>query len=531
MDNNNVILLLDEHNFIHFYNLKGKKIRGAAYELNADLVNLEELHKFKTDDRFLLFEEYQKTFNIKSLIILNSIGNIVYEPREDEYLIRVFPTKDKNKFLLNICKELDLESEELEVFCSILTVHPDPKKDIITVDDIEVSAPVYMCEEKLHYNSGESICSFYDIDNDILYIYYKPSFIKAIGGIVNNKIIDHFKVNVPDHFDFKDFAIFDKNLVIRDSDNKILNIDLSGTVSMSRLSNLLSFIGSNKHLHYYIFEDTDTSKKGFAPDFLGYTKGKSEDLNYIGIVKGFAVDYYNDITLPYYDCDGMSPRNANDYNLKLILVRDCFNDNLLRIYDLDKEDYIGKVDLSDVYCKIVNKNEPLKSYVHAGYFSLSFSKRWELILVRVDFSSRSDKIYEFIIDKFGNIIFSDKKSKEIGPDPEPEQHSLTRIINKDYSDIAFVNIIYSKYEIEINFYNNKGKPLYPTCNIKPEGEVNKVSKGSFSVYKGDVIAFCYDAFVKSEGEKEFTNYVTCIYDLKNNKLVRQLVDYSLSYYD
>ena len=86
-------------------------------------------------------------------------------------------------------------------------------------------------------------------------------------------------------------------------------------------------------------------------------------------------------------------------------------------------------------------------------------------------------------------------------------------------------------EIEINFYNNKGKPLYPTCNIKPEGEVNKVSKGSFSVYKGDVIAFCYSAFVESEGEKEFTNYVTCIYDLKNSKLVRQLVDYSLSYYD
>ena len=251
MDNNDVILLLDEHNFINFYNLKGKKIRGAAYELSDDLTNLEELHKFKTDDRFLLFEECQKTFNIESFIILNSMGNIVYEPREDEYLIRVFPTKDKNKFLLNICKELNLELGELEVFCSILTIHPDPKKDIITAEDIEVSAPVYMCEEKLHYDSGENICSFYDIDNDILYIYYKPSFIKAIGGIANNEIIDHFKVNVSDYFDFKDFAIFDKNLIIKDSNNKILNIDLSGTVSRSRLSNLLSFIGSNKHLYYY----------------------------------------------------------------------------------------------------------------------------------------------------------------------------------------------------------------------------------------------------------------------------------------
>lgn len=527
MDNNEVILLLDEHNFINFYNLKGKKIRGAAYELNADLVNLEELHKFKTDDRFLLFEECQKTFNIESFIILNSIGNIVYEPREDEYLIRVFPTKDKNKFLLHICKELDLELGELEVFCSILTVHPDPKKDIITVDDIEVSAPVYMCEEKLHYNSGENICSFYDINNDIIYIYYRPGFIKAIRGIANNKIVDHFKVNVSDCIDFKNFAIFDKNLIIRDSNNNILNIDLSGTVSITGFSNLLSFIGSNKHLRYYIFNDT--SAKGLAPDFLGYVEGKSGDINYLGMIKGFAIDYYNNITLPYYDCDGMTHRNVIDYNLKLILVRDCSNDNLLRIYDFDKEDYIGKVDLSDVYCKIINKNEPLRSYAHVGYFSLSFSKRWELTLVRVDFSSHYDKIYYFVIDKFGNIIFSVNKSKEITIS-DPEQYSLIKIVNKDYSDIAFVNIIYSKYEIEINFYNNKGKQIYSTCNIKPEGEVSKVSKDSFSVYRGDVIAFCYSAFVKSEDE-EFTSCVTCIYNLKSNKLVRQLVDYSLSYYD
>jgi hypothetical protein len=529
MDNNEVILLLDEHNFINFYNLKGKKIRGAAYELGGELVNLEELHKFKTDDRFLLFEEYQKTFNIESLIMLNSIGNIVYEPRADEYPIRVFPTKDKNKFLLNICKELDLELGELEVFCSILTVHPDPKKDIITAYDVEVSAPVYMCEEKLHYDSDEGICSFYDIDNDILYIYYKPSFIKAISGIVNNKIIDHFKVNVPDHFDFKDFAIFDKNLVIRNSDNNILNIDLSGTVSISKLNNLLSFIGSNKHLHYYIFEDT--SKNELLPDFLGYIEGKSEDSYYLGIVKGFAIDYYNDITLPYYDCDGMAHHEINDYNLKLILIRDCSNANLLWIYDLDKEEHIGKVDLSDVYNKIVNKDKPLRSSnANAAYFSLSFSKRWELILVRVDFSKQYDKIYDFVINKFGNIIFSVNISKEIAIE-EPEQYTLIKIVNKDYSDIAFVNIIYSKYEIEINFYNNEGKPLYHTCNIKPEGEVNKVSKDSFSVYRGDVIAFCYSAFVESEGEKEFTNCVTCIYNLKSNKLVRQLVDYSLSYYD
>ena len=527
MDNNEVILLLDEDNFINFYNLKGKKIRGAAYELGCDLVNLEGLHKFKTDDRFLLFEEYQKTFNIESFIMLNSIGNIVYEPREDEYLIRVFPTKDKNKFLLNICKELDLELGELEVFCSILTVHPDPKKDIITAEDIEVSAPVYMCEEKLHYVSGENICSFYDTDNDIIYIYYKPGFIKAISGIANNKIVDHFKVNVLDHFDFKDFAIFDKNLVIRDSDNNILNIDLSGTVSITRLSNLLNFIGSNKHLNYYIFEDT-TSKE-LAPDSLGCIEGKSGDLNYLGTVKGFAIDYYNNITLPYYDCDGMTHRSISDHNLKLILVRDCSNDNLLRIYDFDKGDYIGKVDLSDIYCKIINKNEPLKSYAHVGYFCLSFSKRWELTLVRVDFSSHCDKIYDFVIDKFGNVIFSVNKTKET-VDKNPEQYSLIKIVNKDYSDIAFVNIIYTKYEIEINFYNNKGKQIYTTCNIKPEGEVNRVNKDSFSVYKGDVIAFCYSAFVKSEDE-EFTSCVTCIYNLKSNKPVRQLVDYSLSYYD
>lgn len=528
MDNNDVILLLDEHNFINFYNLKGKKIRGAAYELTGDLTNLEELHKFKTDDRFLLFEECQKTFNIESFIILNSIGNIVYEPREDEYLIRAFPTKDKNKFLLNICRErLDILEGKLDVFCSILTVHPNPKKDIITADDIEVSAPIYMCEEKLHYFSDEGICSFYDTDNDILYIYYKPSFIKAISGIAaNNKIIDHFKVNVPDHFDFKDFAIFDKNLVIRDSDNNILNIDLSGTVSISRFSNLLNFIGSNKHLHYYIFEDT--SKNELLPDFLGYTKGKSGDFSYLGIVKGFAVDYYNDITLPYYDCDGRTFRNVSDYNLKLILVRDHSNDNILRIYDFDKEDYIGKVDLSDVYHKIANKT--LRSCAHVGYFCLSFSKRWGLTLVRVDFSNLYNKIYDFVIDKFGNIVFSVNKSKETTVS-EPEQYSLIKIVNKDYSDIAFVNIIYSKYEIEINFYNNEGKQIYSTCNIKPEGEVSKVSKDSFSVYKGDVIAFCYSAFVESEGEKEFTNCVTCIYNLKSNKLVRQLVDYSLSYYD
>jgi len=524
MDNNEVILLLDEHNFINFYNLKGKKIRGAAYELGSDLVNLEELHKFKTDDRFLLFEEYQKTFNIESFIILNSIGNIVYEPREDEYLIRVFPTKDKNKFLLHICKELDLELGELEVFCSILTVHPDPKKDIITAYDVEVSAPVYMCEEKLHYNSGENICSFYDIDNDIIYIYYKPGFIKAISGIANNKIVDHFKVNVSDCIDFKDFAIFYKNLTIRDSDNNILNIDLSGTVSITRLNNLLNFIGSNKHLNYYIFEDTSG---GLTPASLGYIKGKSGDINYLGIVKGFAINYYNNITLPYYDCDGITHRNVSDYNLKLILVRDCSSDNLLRIYDFDKEDYIGKVDLSDVYYKIANKT--LRSCAHTGYFSLFFSKRWELTLVRVDFNSQYDKIYYFVIDKFGNIIYSVNKTKEITKG-EPEQYSLIKIVNKDYSDIAFVNIIYSKYEIEINFYNNEGKQIYSTCNIKPEGEVSKVSRDSFSVYKGDVIAFCYSAFVKSEDE-EFTSCVTCIYNLKSNKLVRQLVDYSLSYYD
>lgn len=531
MDNNGVILLLDEHNFINFYNLKGKKIRGAACELTGDLTDLEALHKFRTDDRFLLFEECQKTFNIESFIILNSIGNIVYEPSYDKYLLRVFPTKDKNKFLLNMCKELDLVGE-LEVYCSILTVYPDPKKDIITAKDIEVSPPVYTYEEKLHCDSDMNICSFYDTDNDILYIYYKSAgFIKAISGIVaNNKIINHFKVNVSDYFNFNEFAIFDKNLIIKDNNHNILSIDLSGTISGFSHSSMLSFIGSNKQLHYYISEN----REFVDCNFFGCIEGKSGDLKYLGRVKGIAFDYYYKyITLPYYPCDSINHHKINDYNLKLIIVRDCSNDNLLRIYDLDKGEYIGKVDLSDIYynspiVKKDNPNRPLRSYVKTGYLSLSFSKRWGLTLIRVDFGQDEYRLYDFVIDKFGNRIFGVSKSE----DPEePERNSIIKIVNKDYSDIAFVNIIYSNYKIEINFYNNKGKPLYPTCNIKPEGKVEKVSADSFSVYKGDVIAFCYSAFVESEGEMEFTNFVTCIYNLKSNKLIRQLVDYSLSYYD